>query len=173
MIVGAQNVALCGLVKSFKLPTKSRDAEFFRIIVHIIDESSPITGIWCDIISNTSEDRLADVGSVGAIVLIKGLYKIQRDTTTKLRAVGNEHMLVGMFPEVESSNMRIGSWYELASDEKKRVEELRLWSKREGPLLLNTRLKEIAPGHYFNAVCQVATKAIIGEQGNALLSQCV
>ena len=168
--MGMRNVALCGLVKFYKPPSKSRGPDCY-IIVHIVDESSPTNGITC-VIFNPSKDKLANVGSVGAIALIKGVHIEMQRGGTNMQGLGHEHTLVGLFAGAESSAIpdRIGSWYELRSDEKKRIEELRLWSKREGPFLLNSQLEEVTPGHYFNTVCQVAAMAVLQKRREAVLS---
>ena len=170
LILGMRNVSLIGLVKFYKPPSESRGRDCY-IIVHIVDESSPSNGITC-LIFNPSKDKLANMGRVGAVAIVKGVrIETQRDTGN-LQAFGHEHALVGVFAGAESSVIpnRIGTWYDLTSAEKKRVEELRSWSKREGPLLLNSRLEEVTPGHYFNTMCQVAAMAVLQEQRGAVLS---
>ena len=170
LTLGLRNIGVCGLVKFYKPPSESRGRDCY-IIVHIIDESSPTTGITC-VIFNPSKDKLANMGRVGAVAIVKGVrIETQRDTTN-LQAFGHEHTLVGVFAGEVSDVIptRIGSWYDLKSPEKKRIQELRLWSKCEGPLLLSSRLEEVTPGHYFNTVCQVAAMAVLQERRDAVLS---
>ena len=170
LTLGMRNIGVCGLVKYYKPPSKSRGRDCY-IVAHIVDESSPSTGITC-LIFNPSIDKLAKMGRVGAVALVKGVrIETQRDTGN-LQAFGHEHTLVGVFAG-EVSDMipnRIGSWYDLTNAEKKRVEDLRLWSKREGPFLLNSKLEEVTPGHHFNMICQVAAMAVVPERKTAVLS---
>ena len=170
LVLGMRNVGLIGLVKFYKPPSESRGRDCY-IIVHIVDESSPSNGITC-LIFNPSKDKLAIMGRVGAVAIIKGVrIETQRDTGN-LQAFGHEHALVGVFAGAESGVIpnQIGTWYDLTSAEKKRVAELRLWAKKEGPLLLNSRLEEVTPGHYFNTMCQVVAMAVLQEQRRAVLS---
>ncbi len=171
LILGIRNVGLIGLVKFYKPPSESRGRDCY-IIIHVVDESSPSTGITC-LIFNPSKEKLANMGRVGAVAIVKGVrIETQRDSTANLQAFGHEHTLVGVFAGAESNVIpnRIGTWYDLTSAEKRRIEELRLWSKREGPLLLSSQLEEVTPGHYFNTVCQVAAMAVLQEQRCAVLS---
>ena len=168
--LGMRNTGVCGLVKYYKAPTESRGRDCY-IVVHIVDESSPSIGLTC-LIFNPSKEKLAIMGSVGAVAIVKGVRIESHKDTMNLQALGHEHTLVGVFSGEVSDVIpnRIGSWYDLSSEEKKRIKELRSWSKREGPLLLSSKLEEVTIGHHFNMVCQVAAMAVLEERKDAVLS---
>lgn len=161
---------MCGVVKFYKPPAVSKGRDSYTV-VHIIDESSPLTGLTC-VIFNPSKEKLAVMGCIGAVVIIKGIRIESLGETGNLQAMGHEHTLVGVFSGDTSDVIpnQIGSWYELQGQEKERLAELKLWSRREGPLLLSTKLEEETSGHCFNMVCLVAAMAVLEERKDAVLS---
>ena len=167
---GMRNVGVCGVVKHFKPPIKSKGRDFYTV-VHIVDESSPSIGLTC-IIFNPSKDKMSVVGRVGAVVLIKGVRTEPSKETEYIQAMGHEHTLVGIFSDDVDDVIpdQIGSWYDLSTQEKKRVEELKLWLKREGPLLLSTKMENVIVGHFVNLVCQVLAMAVLEDEKRAVLS---
>ena len=112
------------------------------------------------------------MGCVGAVVLIKGVRTETNFDTETLQALGHEHTLVGVFTSEVSDVIpaQLGTWYILKDHEKDRVRELRLWSEREGPLLLSTKLANMSIGQTFNVVCLVVAMAVLEEQKLAVLS---
>ena len=167
---GMKDTGVCGVVKHFKPPAKSKGRDYYTVI-HLMDESSPFCGVTC-IVFNPSLSLLAAVGSVGSVALIKGLRVESNRETGTLQVLGHEHSLVGLFTADVSVDIpdQIGTWYKLKSHEKKRIEELRLWSEREGALLLSTKFEDMLSGHYFNVVCVVAAMAVVEECRLAVLS---
>lgn len=165
-----RNIGICGVIKYYKPPAKSKGRDCY-ILVHMVDESSPSAGLTC-IIFNPSMEKLAKMGTVGAVAIIKGVRVESNRETGSLQALGHEHTLVGVFSGKESATIpgQIGTWYILKNHEKKRLTELKLWLKREGLFLLSTRLEEVGVGCYFNAVCLVAAMAVLEERKLAVLS---
>ena len=168
--VGMRNVGVCGVVKHFKPPIKSKGRDFYTV-VHVVDKSSPSIGLTC-IIFNPSKDKLPVIGKVGAVVLIKGVRIEASKENDHIQAMGHEHTLVGVFSGEMDDVIedQIGSWYDLSTMEKKRVEELKLWSNSEGPLLLSTKMGEVIVGHFVNLVCQVLAMAVLEDEKRAVLS---
>ena len=165
-----KTAGVCGIVKHYKPPAKSKGRDYYTVI-HLVDESSPLVGITC-VIFNPSKSKLAVMGSIGSVAIIKGLRIESNRETGNLQVLGHEHTLVGVFSGDATVALpdQIGSWYELKAREKKRLEELRQWSTKEGPLLLSTKLEEILSGHFFNMVCVVAAMAVVEECRLAVLS---
>ena len=168
--IGMRSIGVCGVVKHFKPPIKSKGRDFYTV-VHIVDESSPSIDLSC-IIFNPSKDKLPVIGRVGAVALIKGVRIEASKETDHIQAMAHEHTLVGVFSGEMDDVIedQIGSWYDLSTQEKKRVEELKLWSKREGPLLLSTKMGEVIVGHFVNLVCQVLAMAVLEDEKRAVLS---
>lgn len=119
-----------------------------------MDESQHCTALPC-VLFNPRKQRLPVAISPGEIIMIKGL--IISNFQGSLQARGHENSLVGIFPADPATPVpkKIGDWYIIKDVEKSRIQQLRAWSARESPFLLNSKLEELTCDNFCATLCLV------------------
>ena len=159
-----------GVLKYFKLPTKSSGRDHYVVLCLIDETNFASSGLSC-VVFNPSKAKLPVPSGPGDVVMMKGLAinTYQR----VLQGRGHENSLIGIFPTDPFAPLpeKIGDWYTMKPHEKIRVQELRSWAAKGQPLLINSRLEEMSSANYCSTVCLVV-RVSVNERGTMVLSVC-
>ena len=168
LVSGENKTAVCGIIKYFKPPTRSKGLDYY-VTVALVDLSSPSTSLSCTLF-NPCDEKLPRIHSVGDVVIIKGLRTSSYQGVVQAR--GHEHTLIAVFNSdvTVPVPLKLGDFYKLTHFESSSVHRLKQWMHEKGPLLLNTKLEEISSSHYFNTICRVAAIAVFEPLHLAVLS---
>lgn len=159
-----------GILKYFKLPTKSSGRDHYAVLC-LIDETNYASCGLCCVMFNPSKVKLPIPSGPGDVVMIKGLA--MNTFQRVLQGRGHENSLIGIFPTDPFAPLpeKIGTWYTMKPNEKIRVQELRSWAAKELPLLVNSRLEEISSSNFCSTMCLVV-RVSVDKQGTMVLSVC-
>ena len=145
--VGDTKISVCGVVKYFKPPMRSRGRDYYTSLT-IVDDSSPDEGLNC-VIFNPSQALLPPLKHTGEVVILKGL-KIN-SYQTKLQGMGHERTQVAVF----SCNPDDPLPDTITRLEKLRISAVRTWSSKENAWPANAKLDSVGLQHYFDVTCRV------------------